>query len=83
MKMMALETFAYDWSSLFNGDISNKYMLTVRNEFDILQDISEIHTPNDEYENFVTAHMEAAAECIQSKLRAKCGVPWEPLVIRK
>ena len=46
-------------------DISDKYTLTQRNKFDTLQDISETLTPNDEYENFVNAHIEAAAECIQ------------------
>ena len=29
-------------------------MVTVRNEFDSLQETSERHSPNDEYENFVT-----------------------------
>ena len=42
-------------------------MVTVRNS---LQEISETHTPNDEYENFITTHMEAAAECILTKPRA-------------
>ena len=32
---------------------------------------------NDEYENFVNAHLEAAAECISTKQRAKPRVPWE------
>ena len=54
----------YDWSLLNNRDISNKYMITLRNKFDALQEISETLTPNDEYENFINAHMEAAAECI-------------------
>ena len=39
-------------------------MLIVGNKFDTLQEISETYTLNDEYENFVTAHMEAAAGCI-------------------
>ena len=34
-------------------------------------------------ENFVNAHLEAAAECIQTKQRAKPRVPWETLVVRK
>ena len=33
------------------------------------------NTPNDEYENFVNAHIEVAAECIPTKLRAKHRVP--------
>ena len=46
-------------------------MLTLRNKFDALQEISETLTLNDEYENFVNAHIEAAAECIPTKQRAK------------
>ena len=38
---------------------------------------------NDGYENFVNAHIEAAAECIPTKQRAKPRVPWETLVVRK
>ena len=34
-------------------------------------------------ENFVNAHLEAAAECIPTKQRAKPRVPWETLVVRK
>ena len=42
-------------------------MLAVRNKFDTLHKISKRITPNDEYENFVTAQMEAAAERIPTK----------------
>ena len=45
--------------------------ITLRNKFDALQKILETLTPNDEYENFVNAQMEAAAGCIPIKLRAK------------
>ena len=38
---------------------------------------------SDEYENFVNAHFEAAAECIPTKQRAKPRVPWETLVVSK
>ena len=58
-------------------------MITKRNKFNTLQEISETLTPNDEYENFVKAHIEAAAECIPTKLKAKHRVPWETLAIRK
>ena len=51
--------------------ITDKYTLTLRNKFDEVQEISEVLTPNDEYENFVNAHLEAAAECIPTKQRAK------------
>ena len=76
-------TILYDWSLLNNRDISDKYTLTQRNKFDALQEISEILTPNDEYENFVNAHTEAAAEFIPIKQRAKSRVPKETLAVRK
>ena len=41
------------------------------------------HTLNDEYENFIASLIEAAAECIPIKPRAKLRVPWELLVVRK
>ena len=52
-------------------------MLTLRNKFGALQEISETPIPNNEYENFVNAHLEA--ECIPAKQR----VPRETLVVRK
>ena len=58
-------------------------MVTVRNKFDTLKWVSEIHTLNEEYENFVSAHMEAVEECITNKARAKHKVPWETLAVRK
>ena len=73
----------YDWSSLNNRDISNKCMITVRNKFDTLQEISKTLTPNNKYENFINSHMETAAECIPTKSRAKHRVPWETLAVRK
>ena len=76
-------TIHYDWSLLNNRDIKDKYTLTQSNKFDALQEISEIPTPNDEYENFVNVHLEAAAECIPTKQRAKPSVPWETLEVRK
>ena len=55
-------------------------MITVGNKFNSFQATFERHTPNDEYENFVTTHLEAAAaECIPTKLRVKFRVPWESL----
>ena len=58
-------------------------MLTVRNKYDTFQKIFEICTPNDEYENLVTTHIEAAAECIPSNSRAKRRVPRASLVDRE
>ena len=58
-------------------------MVTVRNKFDTLQKTSEGHTPNDEYENFVTTHREVTAECIPTKLRAYCRVPCKSIFVRE
>ena len=42
--------------------------------------MSERHYPTDEYENFITTHLQAFAECIPTKPRAKCRVRWESKV---
>ena len=76
--MQTIKSTHYDWPYYYR-DINNKYMITLRNKFDALQDLSEILTPNDKYENFINVHMEAAAECIPTKHR----VPWETLAVRK
>ena len=62
--MAATVTIHYDWSLLNNWDISDKYMLSLRNKFDALQDISETLILEDEYENFVNGDIEVAAKCI-------------------
>ena len=49
----------------------------------LILEISETHTPNDEYENFINSRLEAAAECILTKERAKPRVSWEKLAVRK
>ena len=54
----------YDWALLNNRDIRDKYVLEFRNRFGTLQEKTEIVTPNDEYENFVNAYLEAAAKLI-------------------
>ena len=73
---------AYDRSLLNNRNIRDKYALALRNKFEALQEKTETHTLNDEYENFVNAHFEAAAECIRSKQKSKPRVPWETLAVR-
>ena len=82
-KKATVKTTRYDWSSLINRDINNKYTTTVRNKFNTLREISERHTPNDKYGKIVTTHMEAGAECMQNKTRARCRVRWESLKVRK
>ena len=73
----------YDWTLLNNRDIRDKYVLELRNRFETLQEKTEKSTPNDEYENFVNAHLEAAAKCIPTKLKTKYRVPWETLAVRE
>ena len=66
-----------------NRDIRDKYVLELRNRFETLQEKTEKSTPNDEYENFVNAHLEGAAKCIPTKLKTKYRVPWETLAVRE
>ena len=72
----------YDWALLNNRDMRDKYVLELRNRFETLQEKTEKST-NDEYENFVNAHLEAAAKCIPTKLKTKYRVPWETLAVRE
>ena len=76
-------TKRYDWALLNNRDIREKFALELRNRFKALQEKAEKGTPNDEYENFVEAHLEAAAKCIPTKPRTKYRVPWETLAVRE
>ena len=73
----------YDWALLNNREIRDKYALELRNRFETLQEKTEKSTPNDEYENFVEAHREAASKCIPTKPRTKYRVPWEKLTVRE
>ena len=73
----------HDCTLLNNKDIRDKYMLALRNKFDELQEKTDIHTPNDEYENFVHAHLEAAAKYIPTKYRTKSRVQWETLAVKE
>ena len=66
-----------------NRDIRDKYVLDLRNRFETLKEKTEKSTPNDEYDNFVNAHLEAAAKCIPTKLKTKYRVPWETLAVRE
>ena len=78
MPLEQTTTIHYDWALLNNKDIRDKYVITLRNKFDALQEKTETHTPNDEYENFVNAHLEAVAKYIPTKLRTKIKSPmWD------
>ena len=78
-KKQTIKTTSYDWFTLTNWDTSSQYTATVRNKFDALQETSKRHTRDDEYENFVTAHIEAVSESIPTKPKAKYRVPWESI----
>ena len=73
----------YDWALLNKRDIRDKYVVELRNIFETLQEKTEKRTPNDEYENFVNAHLEAAAKCIPTKPKTKYRVPWGTLAVRE
>ena len=76
-------TKIYNWALLNNRDIRDKYVLELRNRFETLQEKTEKGTPNDEYENFVNAHQEAAEKCIPTKPTTKYRAPWETLAVRE
>ena len=67
----------YDWALLNNRDIRDKYVLELRNRFGTLQEKTEKRTLNYEYENFVNAHLEAAAKCIPTKIELNLESPGE------
>ena len=73
----------YDWALLNNRDFTDKYVLELRNRFETLQEKEEKNTPNDEYENFVNAHLEAASKCIPTKPRTKYRPQWETEEVRE
>ena len=77
-------TVHYDWTLLNNRVIRDKYVIALRNKFDALQEKTETLTPkNDEYENFVNAHLEVAEEYTPTKQRTKSRVPWKTLAVRE
>ena len=55
----------------------------MRNGFETLQQNSEKGSPNDEYENFINAHCEAAAKGIPIKPRTKYRVPWKTIAVSR
>ena len=73
----------YEWALLNNRDMRDKYVLELRNRFETLQEKTEKSTPNDEYENFVNSHLEAAAKCIPTKLKTKYRVSWGTLAVKE
>ena len=76
-------TVHYDWSLLSNRDIKGKHALELRNKYDAIQEKTETHTPNEEYDNYVNAHLEVAVGFIPTKQRTKSRIPWETLAVRE
>ena len=76
-------TVYYDWALLNNRDIRDKYAISLRIKFDALLEKTETNTPNDEYEGFMNAHLEAAVEYIPTDQKTKSRVPWETLAVRE
>ena len=76
-------TIHYDLALLNNKDIRDKFGIELKNKFDALQEKTETLTLNDEYKNFINAHIEAAAKFIPTKHRTKSRVPWETLTVRE
>ena len=71
----------YDWSSLANSDISNPYTQTVTNLILFSRHLKDI--PEMKNMKTVATHMEAVAECIPTKPRAKWRVPWKSIAFRE
>ena len=69
----------YEWVLHNNKDIRDKFVIALRNKFDAPQKKTEKPTLNDEYENFINAHLETGAKYIPTKPRTKSRVPWETL----
>ena len=63
--------------------LETNMQLELRNRFETLQEKTEKVTPNDEYENFVEAHLEAASKWIPTKPRTKYRVSWETSEVRE
>ena len=57
----------YGWALLNNRDRRDKYVLELRNRFETLQEKTEKSTPNNEYENFVNAHLIGSSEMHSNK----------------
>ncbi|XP_063587867.1 uncharacterized protein LOC134765253 [Penaeus indicus] len=67
-----------DWTQFMcNTNIQDKYTVTVRNRFQILQTDNNNNDPNETYMNFVKAHKQAAQECIPLKPKRQQKIPWE------
>ena len=82
-KVKSESTPRYDWSSLKNTDIRDKYTIAVKNRYESLLAEHEEPTPCMKYASFISAHDKAAAECIPMKPKSKRRVPWETEAVLK
>ena len=77
-KVKTQSTQRYDWSSLKNdAEVRDQYTITVKNRYEALLAESDDVTPTEKYAHFITAHDEAASQCIPLKPKLKKRVPWE------
>jgi hypothetical protein len=73
-----------DWSSLREDEnIRNRYSIAVRNRFEALQQNDEHPNADSTYNNFVSAHKNAAEIVIPLKPKLKRKIPWETENISK
>ena len=56
-----MTTVHYDWALLNNKDIADKYAIALRNKYNALQEKTEIHTPNEEFENFINKPLRSSS----------------------
>ena len=71
-------TIRHDWSHLANNpEISDKFIVSLKNRFAALQESDEQHTATARYKNFEIACKEAANKIIPPKERTKKRKAWE------
>ena len=74
----------YDLYSHTINDIRNHYTVNVKKKKQVWyssEDTSERHIPNDDYENFVRAHLKTGTGYIPTKPRAKYRALWEAITV--
>ena len=67
----------YDWALFNNRDIRYKYVVELRNRFEILQEKTEKGTPDDEYMNSINAYLEAQRSLFQQNLELNIESQWK------
>ena len=68
----------YDWSSLrTNPVITNSFTIQLKNRFNVLQQEEIGSSPNNTYNNFISACEDSSKETIPLKKKTKKRVPWD------